>query len=59
MNPARDPILARARAAFERVHRTPPWLRGVDAVYGSVEPTLVAATALLYLGWIAAVLGRL
>ena len=53
MNP-RDPILARARAVFERVHRTPAWLRVIGALYASVEPGLVTATALFYLGWVAA-----
>lgn len=54
-----DPILRRARAVFERVHRTPAWLRLVDHLYAGAEPALVGATALFYLGWVAAMVRML
>lgn len=45
----------RARQVFERAHRTPGWLRGLDLAWDRAEPALVAASTLWMLGWAAGV----
>ncbi len=52
-------IRRRARRVFERAHRTPGWLRGVDALWDRAEPALVAGSGLWMLTWAAAVVAAL
>ena len=55
----RDRILRKAHRILDRQRETPAWLRGLGLAWGQTEPMLVAATALLYLGWAVAVIRNL
>lgn len=48
-------VRRRSLAIFQRVARTPSWLRTVDALWDGAEPALVSASTLWILAWAVAV----